>query len=198
MEAYWQSLAWRQTTWLGQRVPRPPTDLFAYQELIAKIRPDWIVDIRAGGGGRAWFLATICDLVGTGQVIAIERQRAARAPGHDRIHYIEGRSIDDDVVADVHRRVGEPPNALVILGARGRARRISDEYSLYADLVPVGGYLVIEDTIVNGHPVWPNFGPGPAEAVKGIVERRDDFVSDVSMSKYRLSFNPNGFLKRMS
>ena len=48
LEAYWQSLAWRETTWLGVRVPRPPTDLFAYQELVAKLRPDWIIDIRAG------------------------------------------------------------------------------------------------------------------------------------------------------
>jgi cephalosporin hydroxylase len=198
VEAYWQSLAWRQTTWLGQRVPRPPTDLFAYQELIAKLRPDWIVDIRAGAGGRAWFLATVCDLLGHGQVIAIERKQAPKAPQHDRIRYITGRSVDDDMVAEVHDLVGEPPNALVILGARAPARRISEEYRLYGDLVPVGGYLVVEDTIINGHPVWPNFGPGPAEAVKGIAERRDDFVSDVSMSKYRLSFNPNGFLKRMS
>ncbi len=63
-EAYWHSLAWRQTTWLGTRVPRPPTDLFAYQELVNKLRPEWIIDIRAGAGGRAWFLATVCDLVG--------------------------------------------------------------------------------------------------------------------------------------
>ena len=62
----------------------------------------------------------------------------------------------------------------------------------------MGGYIVIEDTIVNGHPVWPNFGPGPSEAVKGIVERRENFAIDVEMNKYRLSFNPNGFLRRMS
>jgi cephalosporin hydroxylase len=198
VEAYWQSLAWRQTNWLGYRVPRPPTDLFAYQELVTKLRPDWIVDTRAGAGGRAWFLATVCEMLGTGQVIAIERKQAPKTPQHDRIHYMTGNSTDEELVAQVHELVGEPPNALVILGARAAARRISEEYRLYRDLVPVGGYLVVEDTIVNGHPVWPNFGPGPAEAVKGIVERRDDFVSDVSMSKYRLSFNPNGFLKRMS
>ena len=68
----------------------------------------------------------------------------------------------------------------------------------YSDLVPVGGYVVVEDTILNGHPVWPNFGVGPAEAVKGIVERRENFAIDVEMNKYRLSFNPNGFLRRMS
>ncbi len=102
------------------------------------------------------------------------------------------------MVDEVHSLTGKSGNALVILGARAPARRISDEYRLYSDLVPVGGYIVVEDTIVNGHPVWPNFGPGPSEAVKGIVERRENFAIDVEMNKYRLSFNPNGFLRRMS
>jgi cephalosporin hydroxylase len=197
-EAYWQSLAWRQTTWIGKRVQRPPTDLFAYQDLIARLRPDWIIDVRCGGGGRAWFLASICDLVGNGRVIAIEKKVIEGRPQHDRIHYIAGAAVDDEVVEEVHRLVGEPANALVILGARAPARRISSEYRLYGDLVPLGGYLVIEDTIINGHPVWPNFGPGPAEAVKGIVEKRDEFVSDTELvNKYRLTFSPTGFLKRV-
>jgi cephalosporin hydroxylase len=198
LEAYWQSLAWRQTTWLGQRVPRPPTDLFAYQELLNRTQPDWIIDIRSGSGGRAWFLATVCDLIGKGQVIAIERKAAARRPEHDRIRYIIGSALDDEIVEEVHALVGRPANALVILGARGTARRIAEEHQLYEDLVPVGGYVVVEDTVINGHPVWPNFGPGPAEAVKGIVERRENFAIDAEMGKYRLSFNPNGFLRRMS
>jgi cephalosporin hydroxylase/predicted O-methyltransferase YrrM len=197
IEAYWHSLAWRETNWLGRRVPRPATDLFAYQELVSKLRPRWIIDIRAAAGGRAWFLASVCDLLDHGQVIAVERKQVPKRAEHPRITHIEGDSVDDDVVRRVHDMVGDD-DAMVILGARATARKVSDEYRLYRDLIPIGGYLVVEDTIVNGHPVWPNYGNGPAEAVKGIVERRDDFVSDVEMSKYRLSFNPNGFLKRMA
>jgi cephalosporin hydroxylase len=198
IEAYWQSLAWQQTTWLGRKVPRPPTDLFAYQELVSKLRPDWIIDTRAAATGRAWFLASVCELIGHGQVIAIARKHPPKAPRHDRIHYVTGSSLTDEVVSEVHDLVGQPANALVILSSRAPAKAVSEEFRLYRDLVPVGGYLIIEDTIVNGHPVWPNFGPGPAEAAKGIVERRDQFVADVSMGRYQLSFNPNGFLKRMS
>jgi cephalosporin hydroxylase len=61
--------------------------------------------------------------------------------------------------------------------------------------VPVGAYVVVENTIVNGHPVWRNYGPGPAEAVSQILgEGR--FVRDRSLERQPLSFNPGGFLRR--
>ena len=50
---------------------------------------------------------------------------------------------------------------------------------------------------VGGHPAWENFGAGPFEAVKGVTETRGDFVSDTSLEKYGLSFNPTGYLKRV-
>ena len=50
-EAFWRSLAWQRLTWLGERVERAPTDLVAYQELLAEVRPDWIVAVGAGDGG---------------------------------------------------------------------------------------------------------------------------------------------------
>jgi hypothetical protein len=51
---------------------------------------------------------------------------------------------------------------------------------------------------VNGHPVWPAFGPWPHEAVKRILGRHADFMVDQSMEKYSLTFNPGGFLKRLA
>ena len=58
-EALWRSLAWKETRWLGRKINRLPSDLFAYQELVVRLRPDWIIDTATGGGGRAMFLASI-------------------------------------------------------------------------------------------------------------------------------------------
>ena len=72
-----------------------------------------------------------------------------------------------------------------------------DEFEAYRELVPVGSYVVVEETIVNGHPVWPGFGPGPFEAAKRILAAHGNFAADPKMEKYALTFNPGGFLKRL-
>ena len=51
---------------------------------------------------------------------------------------------------------------------------------------------------MNGNPVWPAFGPGPAEAVKRILARHGDFIADPTMEKYSLTFNRSGYLRRIS
>ena len=93
---------------------------------------------------------------------------------------------------------GPDSHAVVILGTKANSARTSAEFHIYEDLVPEGSYLIVEDTIVGGHPVWGNFGVGPYEAVKGITETRGDFVSDTSLEKYGLTFNTTGYLRRIS
>ncbi len=50
-EAVWRTLPWTRTTWLGRRVTSAPTDLLAYQEVIASVRPDWVIETGTGDGG---------------------------------------------------------------------------------------------------------------------------------------------------
>jgi cephalosporin hydroxylase len=195
--AFWNSLAWRQTSWLGQRVQRPPSDLFVYQELISRLRPDWIIETGTGNGGRALFLASICELLGHGVVLSVASKASDKRPHHERIRYLTGVPHDEATGAQVREIVGTEPHALVVLGSRGSRQRTLAEFDVYAPLVPVGSYVIVEDTIVNGHPVWTGFGPGPLEAVKGIVNRRANFSPDNSIDRYLVTFNPSGFLKRV-
>jgi hypothetical protein len=83
-DAVWRGLPWRSTTWLGRRVTTAPTDLLAYQEMIASVRPDWVVETGTGDGGRSLFLASICELVGHGTVISIDETLAEDLPSHPR------------------------------------------------------------------------------------------------------------------
>ena len=197
IDAFWHSLAWRDTTWLGHRVAKAPTDLVAYQEIVERVRPDWIIETGTANGGRALFLASICELLGHGRVVSIDPHVAENRAEHPRITYIEGQAQDAETFGRVRELVGDTPHALVVLGSLpGTNLRIEGEFKVYAQFVPVDSYVIVENTIVNGHPVWPGFGPGPLEAVKRILAQHGEFVADTAMEKYGLTFNPSGFLKR--
>jgi cephalosporin hydroxylase len=204
-EAVWNNLPSRSTTWLGRRVRSAPTDLLAYQELLATVRPDWVIDIvpeaplpgSAGDPGRARFLASICELTGHGEVVAVG---PADPPPDDapaaRLRSVTGDPAAPGTVAEVAALVGGG-RALVVLGAcRDRATTVR-QFDAYEGFVPVGSYVVVTDTVVNGHPTWAAFGPGPLEAVKQILSAHGEFAADPEMEKYHLTFNPGGFLRRV-
>ena len=195
IDAFWRSKEWQQTTWLGKWMNKAPTDLLAYQDLVFRVRPKWIVETGTEGGGRAYFLASICDLIGKGQVLSIDDRPVEKLAEHPRITYLRRDPTDERTAAEVWKVMGERPRALVILGAAKRELLLA-AFEHYAPLVPVDSYLVVEDTILNGHPVWTGFGPGPKEAV-GMIVDQGDFAPDPSLERYALTFNPGGFLKRI-
>jgi cephalosporin hydroxylase len=55
---------------------------------------------------------------------------------------------------------------------------------------------VVEDTNVNGHPAWPDFGPGPMEAVERFLSYNDEFIVDRRCERFLLTLHPGGFLRR--
>lgn len=195
IDAFWRSKEWHQTTWLGKWMAKAPTDLFSYQEVLFRVRPDWIVETGTGGGGRALFLASICDLIGGGRVLSVDAQAAEKLAEHDRIAYLRRDPTEADTAAEVRETIGEGQRVVVILGAAKRPSLMAS-FEHLSPLVPVGSYLILEDTILNGWPVWTGFGPGPREALGRIINE-GDFEPDNSLERYGLTFNPGGFLRRV-
>jgi cephalosporin hydroxylase len=197
-DAVWRSMPWTSTRWLGRPVATAPTDLLAYQEIIESVRPDWVIETGTGDGARALFLASICELVGHGSVVSIgDPTDADDRPRHPRLRYQPGIAADEATIAAVRDIVGDAPTVVMLGGTADRTTTMR-EFEAYAPFVAVGSYVVVTDTIVNGHPVWPGFGPGPTEAVKQLLTTHGDFVADPTMEKYSLTFNPSGFLKRVA
>jgi len=198
IESVWDHQAWRDATWLGQPVNRYPADLHVYQELLAGLRPNVVVLAGDDGGlgGRALYVASVCDQLGHGRVVAVGSGDASERPGHPLITYLAGAPESPEVAAEVAELVPEPPNALVILGL-GATQRVVAAFERYAPMVAVGGYVVVENTVVNGRPARPGFSPGPYEAVEAILGRSGDFVPDAGGERYTVTFNRNGYLKRV-
>jgi cephalosporin hydroxylase len=188
---------WSNTHWLGVPAQKCAFDLWVYQEILHELRPAVIVECGTANGGSALFLASICDLLGHGDVITVDILEQPRRPSHKRITYLTGSSTDPDIVGSVERLVGERQPVLLILDSNHERDHVLDELRLYAPLVSPGSYLIVEDSNINGHPVASDFGPGPAEAVERFLEESDEFEVDRSREKFFLTFNPGGYLRKL-
>ena len=187
---------WGNTYWLGHHVLKCPLDLWTYQEILHELQPELIVETGTYLGGSALFLASICDLLGRGQVLTIDVDRREDRPPHPRITYLTGSSTSDPILRQVRRRAKDTSRVLVILDSGHAKEHVLSELHAYAPLVTPGSYLIVEDTNLNGRPVDTRHGPGPAEAVTEFLTRNDAFVRDESREKFLLTFNPGGYLKK--
>jgi cephalosporin hydroxylase len=182
-------------SWFGYEVLKCPLDLWLYQELLVRTRPDLVIETGTWSGGSALYLAMMLDQIGHGRVITIDIEAKPGRPQHPRITYLAGSSADAAVVAEVHRSAGGD-RAMVILDSDHDAAHVYAEMLAYSPLVQPGDYLIVEDTNVNGHPVWPNFGPGPMEAVDKFLCEHDEFAIDGRGQRFLMTLNPRGYLRR--
>ena len=194
---YYDSKVWRDTYWQGVETQKTPLDLWIYQEILFELKPDVIVETGTFDGGSALYLATICDLLGTGKVVTVDIETRPYRPKHPRITYVEGYSSTSvEAVAKVKAGIGEGNKVMVILDSDHGVRHVLEELRTYAGIVTSGQYLIVEDTNIGGHPVLDEFGPGPMEALDAFLKDSSDFEIDASREKFYLTFNPRGFLKR--
>lgn len=185
-----------RTYWMGVPCLKCPLDLWSYQEIIAEVRPDLIVETGTYSGGSALYLAHLLDSVGQGEIVTIDISDDQPRPSHPRIRYVKGSSADRDLIASIlDPRPAE--TRMVILDSDHSKRHVLDELNLLSPYVSVGSYLIVEDTNVNGHPTYASFGEGPFEAVEEFLSRTRDFVVDESREKFLMTFNPRGYLKRI-
>jgi len=188
---------WRSTKFLGVPTQKCPFDLFVYQEILFEEKPDVIIEAGTAFGGGAYYLASICDLMGHGEVITIDITNTAQSPQHKRITYLLGSSTSETIFREVESRIQGKEKVLVILDSDHSKSHVLAEMKLYSRFVTVGSYLIVEDSNVNGHPVNPEHGPGPMEALQEFLREHDEFVIDKKREKHYISFNTNGYLKRV-
>ena len=192
-----KNMTWGNTYWMGAKTLRCPLDLWLYQEIVFESQPELIIETGTAHGGGALYLASLCETLGKGQVISIDIRHPPNLPNHPRLTYLTGSSIAADIVRVVHGRAANAKQTLVILDSDHTMSHVTAELRAYAPLVRKDGYLIVEDTIVNGNPLRPEFGPGPLEAVEQFVEQTTDWLIDRSKEKFLLSFNRSGYLKRV-
>jgi cephalosporin hydroxylase len=199
---YYGSLVWDKNRWLGVRCQQNPNDAWIHQEIIADVKPDFIIETGTLNGGSAALWATILQQVNpNGRIITIdikdEASEAKKLPiVKQYVDFIIGSSTDSAIVSEVKKRV-EGRKVLVILDSDHRKDHVLAEMKAYGPLVSAGSYLIVQDTDINGHPVLPNFGPGPMEAVEEFLTWNPEFKSDANAERLMLTLHPKGYLKRI-
>ena len=195
-DVLYESDAWTRARWLGAQALKNPLDLWVYQEIMAETRPALVVETGTYRGGSALFLASICDLLDGGEVVSIDVEPVrVDYPEHPRITYLGGRSsTDPDVVAEVRERAAGR-NVLVILDSDHSQAHVEAELEVYAPLVPVGCYVIVEDSNIGR--IRKDLMPGPLEAVETFLAQTDEFVIDREREKFLITFNPSGYLRRV-
>lgn len=204
-------------TFLGLPVLQYSSDLIVMQELIYAIRPDYIIETGIAFGGSLVFYASILHALGHGMVIGIDidirkhtRQALANHPLSRRIMTIQGSSTSKEVVKQLQYMTGtnyDKLKILVILDSMHTEAHVLKELELYAPMVSVGSYIVVQDTAIElyGHldknqdRPWGK-GNNPHSAVMKFLktELGKDFVIDKDVETRALITGAiDGWLRRV-
>jgi cephalosporin hydroxylase len=104
--------------------------------------------------------------------------------------------VAPEVVGAIRKRV-EGKKVLVIFDSNHHKDHVLKELLAYSPFVQVGGYIVVQDTNLNGHPLM-TLEPGPMEAVEEFLAADKHFKPDQGRERLLFTFCPRGFLKRVS
>ena len=138
----------RNFSWFGHPIRQLPEDLMRLQEVVCCLRPDVIVETGVCDGGLLMFNGMLCQALGNGRVIGIDRviDSAARETIvqrmlGSRISLLEGDSTSDEVLKSVDRMIAPDESVLVILGSH-RTEEIAQELEAYGQFVTPGSYML--------------------------------------------------------
>ena len=165
--------------------------------MMVELKPDVIIETGTFHGASALYLASLCDIVGNGEIITIDIDFIPNRPQHPRITHLLGSSTAPNIVEQVKSRITGKQTVLVILDSDHSKVHVDEEMRIYHEFVTVGSYLVVEDSNVNGHPISPDFGPGPMESIEEFLKTNSHFVIDKNREKFFMTLNPNGYLKKI-
>ena len=201
MRWYYDSAVWKRLSYRGVRTLKNPLDMWNYQEIIGERGIEWIVETGTRHGGSALFFADLLTARGAaGVVISVDVDHdSLQVPDHPRLKLVKGDSASPAII-DAIGSLLPPQRApmFVILDSDHRKAHVLRELAAYVPLMRPGDYLVVEDSCINGHPVRPDFGPGPMEAIEEFL-RSNPGVLEADRereAKFGCTFAPRGYFTK--
>lgn len=196
-------------TWYGRPIIQYPDDIMALQEIVFSVQPDLIIETGVAHGGSLIFYASLCQLMGKGEILGIDvdirphnRTAIESHPMNGRITLLNTSSTSNLAISTAREMARGKKKVIVILDSNHTHKHVREEIDLYSDLVGEGSYLIVCDTAIEycseanweGRP-WGK-GNNPKSALDEFMKECDRFVVDEDLEKTLLfTASPGGYLK---
>ena len=187
-------------TWLGVPTIQNPLDVWITQEILFQVKPDFLVETGSLQGGSAALWATILAQINPdAKIISVDITdnvtTAKELPIVKKmVTFLVGSSTDPAIFEKIEKQV-RGKKVVVILDSAHTREHVYEELKLYSKLVPVGSYLIVQDTgMVLPSPAilgWANLG------VQDFMQENDQFIVDRSRERLVITNNPGGYLRRV-
>lgn len=163
-------------SWLGRPIIQVPQDIYAYQEMIWKVKPDLIIETGIAHGGSLILSASMLALINYCETFQINRVNCERRKvvgidieirQHNRkaieehplshlIEMIEGSSVSNDVVDKVLEifKYYKGKKVMLFLDSNHTHEHVLAELKAYAPLVSIESYCVVWDTGIEDLPEY--------------------------------------------
>jgi cephalosporin hydroxylase len=194
----------REMSYRGIPVLKNPCDLWVTMELFWILRPCVVIETGTAQGGSATFYADMAKALDIDcRIVTVDiNPKWSYDPNTRGITSLVGYSTDPGISREIRTTVIAERNkhdraVILTLDSDHSEVNVLEELRLYSDLVTPGSYAIVEDTNVNGHPSYPDHGPGPWEAVHKFLAENRHFQIDRDCQRHFLTFNPGGWLKRV-
>lgn len=215
-------------SWLGRPIIQYPQDILAMQQLIWKTQPDLIIETGIAHGGSLIFSASmlamldLCDAISAGKmfdplissrrVLGIDidirkhnREAIEKHPMASRITMLEGSSIAENVVSQVHTIAHDFKRIMVCLDSNHTHDHVLSELNAYAPLTSAGNYCIVFDSHVEDLPdelfsdrPWGK-NNNPKTAVHDFLRDNTGFAIDSDIhNQLQITVAPDGYLKRIA
>lgn len=193
-----ESNVWKHMSYCGVRTLKLPSDMWSYQEIIIERGVEWVIETGSRHGGSALFFADVLrNAARGGKVISIDLTPALDPRARrDNLLFLTADSATPEIVQQVEVMLPEQRGPLfLILDSDHTAAHVRRELEVWVPFLKSGDYLLVEDTVVNGHPVRPEHGPGPLEAVRGyLADHSGSLQRDIAREeKFGATLAPEGY-----
>lgn len=199
--------------WLGVPVIRVPDDICLLQELFWSYRPSVVLETGVARGGSMLLDASLQRLCGlTPRVLGIDiaiydhtRQALADHRFAEGVRLLESDSTSAETRAAASEFLGDAERAVLVLDSNHTHDHVLAELRALAPLLPVGGYVLVADTLIEEFPEghfdqrpWDR-GDNPMTAVLAFLAENPSFTADPRWGRRALlSEFRDGILRRTS